>query len=194
MITANTHNTAANNTNRISHKQRKAMRQNVYTNTLNFIINAGNTVHVNKLYTLLGNGVFSSEQYFVRCFIDAAKKDGRIQLHTAKKRGTFAAVNGVEIVIPEKPKAAKKTGIRGRKPKNRKIVMGGYFGISKFTMTGKAVSIEIDEEIWKLCKKVSKSFDSGDTDKVYIMNIKGQPTEYLEVTSKGRQFHYTVDA
>lgn len=179
---------------RISHKTRKAMRENVYANAINYIMNAGKTVKVNDLYTLLGNGVFSSEQYFCRCFIDAARKDGRIHLHTAKKRGTYAAIKGMDIIIPEKVKPVRKGGTRGRKPAPRTVQMGGNFGIAKYTMTGCPVSIEIDEETWKLCKKTPKTFSHEGTIEVYKMDEMGKPTEYLQVTDKGRQFHYTVDA
>ena len=179
---------------RISHQERKARRINVYTNAINFILQAGNTVKVNDLYELLGNGVFSSEQYFVRCFIDAARKDGRIHLHTAKKRGTYAAIKGMDIVIPEKKSKAHMGGVKGRKPAPRKVEMGGAFGIAKYTMTGQPVNIEIDEDVWKLCKKTPKTFSHDDTVEVYKLDEAGRPNEYLQVTDKGRQFHYTVDA
>jgi hypothetical protein len=175
----------------ITHQERKANRAVVYNNAINYIQAAKRTVKINNLYELMGKEVFSSAQYFVQCFIKVAKVDPRIHLHTTKKGGTFAACMGIEIVVPQKKKI--KGGKRGRKPNCRKVQMGGSFGIAKYTMTGRPVTIEIDEDVWALCKKAPKTFDASDMVEVYRMNVEGQPMEYLQITNN-RQFHFTVNA
>jgi hypothetical protein len=167
-----------------SHKTAKATKANVYNNMINFILNSKETVKIADLYELMGNATFNSVQYFSRSFIDMAKNDSRIQLHTAKKKGTFAAAAGLELIIPVNKVTPKKL---------RKVQMGGYFGIAKFTMTGRPVTIEIDEDVWNLCKKTPKAFSGTEVVEVYSMDIEGQPAQYLQITNN-RQFHFTVNA
>lgn len=178
----------------ITHQERKARRANAYTNAINYIINAGQTVKVNDLYKLIGDGVFNSEQYFVRCFIDAARKDNRIHMCTAKKRGTYAAGKGIEIVIPNR-KEVHNTGTRGRKPKARKATMSLMFGKNQIDYTGIPVEIEVDEATWQRCRSIPKMISDkySDTVELYKKDEIGKKTQYLQVTDK-RKFHYTANA
>jgi len=182
-------------TARISHKQREARRINAYNNTVNYILNATRTVKVNDLYELIGNAVYSSSQYFVRNFIDMAANDSRIVFHTAKKKGTFAVAAGSEMVIPENPnKPVTKGGKRGRKPSPRHIQMGGLFGMPVIDLTGSVAEIEVSEEVWIRCKSTPKMISNvyNDTVEVFRKDLNKQTSEYLQVTSKGRQFHFVA--
>lgn len=185
---------------RISHAQRKALRTNAISNAINFVINAGKTVKVNDLYEHIGNGVFNSQQYFLRCFIDTVKGDNRFKMETARKIGTFICTADQKLIIP---KTAKE--IEAARPKRkytrrqavaqeaevRKVTMKGLFGQKPLDFIGTAVQIEVDEETWTRCKNIPKFIGKTyiDTIEVYRRQELNQPAEYLQITDK-QQFLY----
>lgn len=181
---------------RISHAQRKAMRNNAISNAMNYVMNAGRTVKVNDLYEHIGNGVFNSQQYFLRCFIDAVRNDVRFKIKTARKVGTFICTADQELVIPETKKAVeaarpKRKYTRRQVSEIRKVTMKGLFGQQPLDFIGTAVQIEVDEETWTRCKNIPK-FIGGtytDTIEVYRRQKLNQPAEYLQITDS-KKFLY----
>lgn len=175
----------------ITHQVRAARRANVYNNAVNYILNAEGTVKVNSLYTLIGDEVFSSNQYFIRSFIDMAANDSRIEIFKTRKGGTFAVKAGGELVIPQLQKKVS-TGKRGRPVSKRVVEMGGHFGTPKVQFVGKAVKIEVEEGTWNQCKKVPKTFAQfADTVEVYRRDFDSKPSQYLTITPK-RQYLFAA--
>lgn len=184
---------------RISHAQRKALRTNAISNAINYVMNAGRTVKVNDIYEHIGNGVFNSQQYFIRCFIDTVKGDDRFKMETARKIGTFICTADQELIIPKTKKA-----VEAARPKRkytrrqavaqaeiRKVTMKGLFGQQPLDFVGTAVQIEVDEETWTRCKSIPK-FIGGtytDTIEVYRRQELNQPAEYLQITDS-KKFLY----
>lgn len=183
-------------TTKISHVQRKAMRNNAISNVMNYVMNTSKTVKVNDLYEHIGNGVFNSEQYFIRCIIDTVRNDVRFKIKTARKIGTFICTANQELIIPETKKAVeaarpKRKYTRRKNQEVRKVTMKGLFGQQHLDFIGTAVQIEVDEETWTRCKNIPK-FISGtytDTIEVYRRQELNQPAEYLQITDN-KKFLY----
>jgi hypothetical protein len=184
---------------RISHKERKAKRTNAINNAMNYVMNAGRTVKVNDIYDHIGNGVFNSQQYFIRCFIDAVKTDDRFKMETARKIGTFICTVDQELVIPKTAKEIEAARPKRKYTKRqatqvseiRKVTMKGLFGQQPLDFVGTVVQIEIDEKTWTRCKNIPK-FIGGtytDTIEVYRRQELNQPAEYIQVTNN-KQFLY----
>lgn len=187
---------------RISHAQRKARRTNAINNAMNYVMNAGRTVKVNDLYERIGDGVFNSQQYFLRCFIDSVKGDNRFKMETARKIGTFICTADQELVIPKTKKALEAARPKRKYTKRqeaiqseiRKATMKGLFGQKPLDFVGTVVQIEVDEETWTRCKNIPK-FIGGtytDTIEVYRRQELNKPAEYLQITDNKKFLYKAV--
>lgn len=188
---------------RISHSQRKAMRTNAINNAMNYVLNAGRTVKVNDLYEHVGNGVFNSPQYFLRCFIDTVQYDNRFKMETARKIGTFICTSDQELIVPKTKKALEaarpkrkytKRSAAAQADDNREVTMHGLFGQQPIEFIGKTVQIEVDEETWTRCKNIPKFIGKTYTDTIEVFRRQedNKPVEYLQVTDKGKKYLFTA--
>ena len=181
----------------MTRKERKARRDNVINNTINYVINNGGTVRINDLYDLIGNGVFNSQQYFMRCVIDTFKNDIRFKIQSARKIGTFVCVSDQELVIPKTKKQIKADQPKrpvGRPRKNivetRKVTMKLLFGKNRFDFTGFPTQVQITDE-WKKCKSVPKMFSHyTDTKEVHRKDNVNGPSHYIQICTDGKRFIY----
>lgn len=187
---------------RISHAQRKARRNNVISNTLNYVINAGRTVRVNDLYERIGDGVFNSEQYFIHCIIDYVKGDTRFKITTARKIGTYICTADQELIVPKTKKEINATRPKRKYTKRqavdqaeiRTVTMKGLFGQQPLDFVGTAVQIEVDEETWTRCKNIPKFIGNTYTDtiEVYRRQELNKPAEYLQITDSKKFLYKAV--
>ena len=178
-----------------THAQIRAAKAKVVNDVKMYIMNAGETVQLNNdLYELIGDATFNTANFFIKFVKDELIGDAQFNVRSKKKGGTFVSFNDVALVVPYVEKRKSEKGLVGRPCVSKTVRMGGLFGVDPYTMTGKQVEVEINDDMWKACKSIPKTFNDGKTVEVYRHDIEGQPSEYLQIEKGGRQYYFTVDA
>jgi hypothetical protein len=148
-----------------THKEIRERKAEAMAMVMDTIRNRGTKVKVNDLYEFFGD-VWNTPAYFIQDFKKTVTDE--FQVIARKKGGTFAVYTG--------------------KPENqvKELIMGGLF---PHTYKGRLVNID-DLEQYKAIKPNNwpKMFDSlkDETLELYKRDEVGKPTEYLQVTERGK--------
>jgi hypothetical protein len=171
----------------------KAARRKAVWMALKEIIMASDTQvsindHLEDINEVNGTPVFSSALYYGTCMRDYMLTDKEVQYKSQAPFGTIAAKVGVDINLPYKAKEDKQKV--GRKKDTRFAEMFTRIGQAPIKFRGEPITLIIDQENWKKCKAVPKTFARPEVVEVWRKNAENGQAEYLTIDKSGQQYMF----